>query len=140
MRKPFLTLIAALLGSVIVAAAAAGPPPVVLKSKQITLKPSGTTIRLVASKTNLDNKPAGRVALWLTLYRKAGVGFKKVKQAKVTTGFKLSSRLKSLVVVQVKGPQYKNTAEVHLKWFVSPSVGTQTWSFVATPKQLAPQE
>ncbi|HEX9416000.1 MAG TPA: hypothetical protein VF895_04770 [Gaiellaceae bacterium] len=139
MKKLVLALTTALLGAVLVTAAAAGPPPVV-KSKQITLKPSGITIRLVASKTNLDQKRAGRVALWLTLYRKTGPGFKKVKQVKVTTGFKLSSRLKSLVVVQAKGPQYRNTAEVHLKWFVSPSVGTQTWSFVATPKQLAPQE
>lgn len=140
MKKPFLKLSAVLLATVLFTAVAAAATPVVLKSKQITLKPSGTTIRLVASKTNLDNRRTGRVALWLTLYKKTGLGFKKVEQAKVTTGFKLSSRLKSLVVTQTKGPQYKNTAEVHLKWFVSPSVGTQTWSFVATLKHLAPQE
>lgn len=116
--------------------AAAASAPVTLKSRDFTLQPSATTIRLVASKTNLDAKRKGRVALWLTLYRKAHLGFRKVKETKVATGFKLSSRLVSIEVEKPSGTQHENTAEIHVKWLVSPSVGKRTYSFVATRTRL----
>ena len=128
-----------LIGAAVATSSAAASTGVVLASRDIALKPSGIHLRLVASKTNLDQKRTGRVALWLTSYKKAGPGWRKIKQLKVTTGFKLSSRLVSLKVVQLSGPEYKDTAEVHLRWFITPSIGARTYSFVATPKLLAPQ-
>ena len=132
---------AVFLGILICAGSAGGASaPTVLKSRDLTLKPSGTIIRLVASRTNLDTRRKGRVALWLTLYRKVRLGFRKVKQAKVATGFKLSSRLVSLSAKQLSGTQYRNTAEVHLKWSISRSSGKRTYSYIATPTRLAPQD
>jgi hypothetical protein len=120
-------------------ASAAASGPIILKNVDLTLQPSGAHIRLVASKTNLDARPNGRVALWLTLYTRHGIGYRKVKQLKVATGFKRSSRVVSLTAKQLKGAAYRNTAEVHLRWLVTPSIGKRTYSFVATPTRLAPQ-
>ncbi len=140
MRRLLPKLVAALAVAVLFTSVAAASSPVVLMSKQITLKPSGTTIRLVASKTNLDKKRTGRVALWLTLYKKTGLGFKKVQQAKVTTGFKPSSGLKSLKVVQAKGAAVQEHGRGVPEVVRQPIGRPQTWSFVATLKHLAPQE
>jgi hypothetical protein len=111
----------------------------ILATRQITVKPSGTQLKLVASKTNLDTKRTGRIALWLTSYKKSGSAWKKIAQVKtIAPGFKLSSHIVSFKVFQLKGSTYANTAEVHIKWFITPAIGARTYSFIATPTQLGP--
>src|SRR5919198_2788805 len=85
-----------LAGAAAFSSSAAASGPIVLKSRDVTLQPSGTPIRLVASKTNLDRRRNGRIALWLTLYRRVEIGYRKVEQVRVATGFKRSSRVVSL--------------------------------------------
>ena len=125
---PAIVVVAAIAGT----ATAAGP--VVLASRDVTLAPSGSAIRLVAGKANLDRRRGGRVALWLSLHRKVGsLGYRKVEQVRVATGFKLSSRL---VWLRVGRTAEANTAAVRVRWLISPSVGKRTYSFLATRTRL----
>jgi hypothetical protein len=48
-------------------------------------------------------------------------------------------RLVSLEAEQLSGTQYRNAAEVHLKWSISRSAGKRTYSYVATSTRLVPQ-
>jgi len=119
----------------ICAAAAAATPPAVLKSRDVKLEPSGTQIRLIVSKANLDQKRAGRVALLLALYRRADIGYRKIKTVRVATGYKLSSRLLDFSVDHSAGTA--NSVTIHLKWLITRST-RRTYTYSASATRLRP--
>ena len=115
--------------------ATASTPPAVLESRDVKLQPSGAQIRLIVSKANLDQKRAGRVALLLALYRRADIGYRKVKTVRVATGYKLSSRLLDFSVDDTPGTG--NVAIVHLKWLANKST-RRTYTYTASATRLRP--
>ena len=115
------------------ASAAAATPPAVLKSRDVKLQPSGTQIRLVVSKANLDQRRAGRVALLLALYRRSDIGFRKLKTVRVATGYKLSSRLLDFSVDIGDA----NAATIRLKWLITKST-RRTYTYSASATRLRP--